>query len=64
VDGFLPVLLGEIVRVVWGSCGVGDVYVLSQQIQNQPSRRHLHQLYMHSPKSSSAARINNFNSIG
>jgi hypothetical protein len=27
VDGYLPVLVGEIVRVGWGSCGVGDVYV-------------------------------------
>jgi hypothetical protein len=28
VDGYLPVLLGDIVRVGWGSCGVGDVYVM------------------------------------
>jgi hypothetical protein len=27
VDGFLPVLVGGIVRAGWGSCGVGDVYV-------------------------------------
>jgi hypothetical protein len=27
VDGYLPVLVGEMVRVGWRSCGVGDVYV-------------------------------------
>jgi hypothetical protein len=36
MDGFfLPVVVGEIVRVGWGSCGVGNVYVMwaSRQVR-------------------------------